>query len=101
LQVIFSPFVARELLAMFARVILSLRCDRSRELECGRAGSVSRTLVKFARAIDRRFLEDKFAGIHRPEWLHELKYDRLPVERNGNRVRLITRGDYDWTKRFR
>jgi ATP-dependent DNA ligase len=33
-----------------------------------------------------------------PEW----KYDgyRLRVERNGDRVRLITRGGYDWTKRY-
>jgi bifunctional non-homologous end joining protein LigD len=32
-----------------------------------------------------------------PEWLHEIKYDgfRLRVERNGDRVRLITRGGYD------
>ena len=37
-----------------------------------------------------------------PEWLHEIKFDgyRLRVERNGDRVRLITRGGYDWTKRF-
>jgi ATP-dependent DNA ligase len=37
-----------------------------------------------------------------PDWLHEVKYDgyRLRVERNGDRVRLITRGGYDWTKRF-
>jgi hypothetical protein len=37
-----------------------------------------------------------------PEWLHEIKYDgyRLRVERDGDRVRLITRGGYDWTKRF-
>jgi ATP-dependent DNA ligase len=37
-----------------------------------------------------------------PEWLHEIKYDgfRLGVEREGNRVRLITRGGYDWTKRY-
>ena len=37
-----------------------------------------------------------------PEWLHEIKYDgyRLRVERKGDRVRLITRGGYDWTKRF-
>ena len=34
-----------------------------------------------------------------PEWPHEIKYDgfRLPVERDGDRVRLITRGGYDWT----
>jgi hypothetical protein len=34
------------------------------------------------------------------DWLHEIKYDgyRLRVERNGDRVRLITRGGYDWTK---
>jgi bifunctional non-homologous end joining protein LigD len=38
----------------------------------------------------------------RPEWIHEVKYDgyRLRVERDGERVRLITRGGYDWTKRF-
>jgi bifunctional non-homologous end joining protein LigD len=38
----------------------------------------------------------------RPEWIHEVKYDgyRLRVERNGERVRLITRGGYDWTKRY-
>jgi bifunctional non-homologous end joining protein LigD len=32
-----------------------------------------------------------------PYWLHEIKYDgyRLRVERNGDRVRLITRGGYD------
>jgi ATP-dependent DNA ligase len=36
------------------------------------------------------------------EWFHEIKYDgyRLRVERDGGRVRLITRGGYDWTKRF-
>ena len=34
--------------------------------------------------------------------LHEIKYDgyRLRVERNGDRVRLITRGGYDWSKRY-
>ena len=37
-----------------------------------------------------------------PDWLHEIKYDgyRLRVERNGDRVRLITSGGYDWTKRY-
>jgi bifunctional non-homologous end joining protein LigD len=37
-----------------------------------------------------------------PEWLHEVKYDgyRLRVERGGDRVRLITRAGYDWTKRY-
>ena len=37
-----------------------------------------------------------------PEWFHEMKYDgyRLRVERDGERVRLITKGGYDWTKRF-
>jgi bifunctional non-homologous end joining protein LigD len=30
---------------------------------------------------------------HTPDWLHEIKYDsyRLHVERDGDRVRLITR----------
>jgi ATP-dependent DNA ligase len=37
-----------------------------------------------------------------PEWFHEIKYDgyRLRGERDGPSVRLITRGGYDWTKRF-
>ena len=37
-----------------------------------------------------------------PEWFHEIKYDgyRLRVERDGDSVRLITRGGYDWTKCF-
>jgi bifunctional non-homologous end joining protein LigD len=31
-----------------------------------------------------------------------LKYDgfRMLVQRDGERVRLITRGGYDWTKRY-
>ena len=34
--------------------------------------------------------------------LHVIKYDgyRPRVERDGDRVRLITRGGYDWTKRY-
>ncbi len=37
-----------------------------------------------------------------PEWFHEIKYDgyRLRLERDGARVRLITKGGYDWTKRY-
>jgi bifunctional non-homologous end joining protein LigD len=37
-----------------------------------------------------------------PDWLHEIKYDgyRLRVERNGERMRLITRNGYDWTNRY-
>jgi bifunctional non-homologous end joining protein LigD len=33
----------------------------------------------------------------RPDWLHEIKYDgyRLRLERDGDRVRLITRGGHD------
>src|SRR4029077_8733083 len=33
-----------------------------------------------------------------PDWLHEIKYDgyRLRLERDGNRIRLITRGGYNW-----
>jgi bifunctional non-homologous end joining protein LigD len=39
---------------------------------------------------------------HAPDWIHEIKYDgyRLRVERDGDRVRLITRNGYDWTKRY-
>jgi bifunctional non-homologous end joining protein LigD len=37
-----------------------------------------------------------------PDWLHEIKYDgyRLRLERDGDRIRLITRGGYNWTDRF-
>jgi bifunctional non-homologous end joining protein LigD len=37
-----------------------------------------------------------------PDWFHEIKYDgyRLIVHRSGDRVRLITKGGYDWTKRY-
>jgi ATP-dependent DNA ligase len=37
-----------------------------------------------------------------PDWLYEVKYDgyRLRVERDGDRVRLITRGGHNWAKRF-
>ena len=37
-----------------------------------------------------------------PDWLHEIKYDgyRLRIERDGDRVRLITRNGYDWTKKY-
>ena len=37
-----------------------------------------------------------------PDWFHEIKYDgyRLRVERDGDRVRLITRGGYNWSKRY-
>ena len=36
------------------------------------------------------------------EWFHEVKYDgyRLRVQRDDDRVRLITKGGYDWTRRF-
>jgi bifunctional non-homologous end joining protein LigD len=38
----------------------------------------------------------------RPEWFHEIKYDgyRLRVQRDGESVRLVTRGGHDWTKRY-
>ncbi|UPK35560.1 DNA ligase [Bradyrhizobium sp. 186] len=37
-----------------------------------------------------------------PDWLHEVKYDgyRLRLERDGDRVRLITRGGYNWANRY-
>jgi bifunctional non-homologous end joining protein LigD len=36
------------------------------------------------------------------DWLHEVKYDgyRLRLERDGDRVLLITRGGYNWTDRY-
>ena len=37
-----------------------------------------------------------------PDWIHEVKYDgyRLRVERNGDRVRLLSKSGLDWTKRY-
>src|SRR5215468_764184 len=37
-----------------------------------------------------------------PVWLHEVKYDgyRLRLERDGDRVRLITRGGHNWADRY-
>jgi len=37
-----------------------------------------------------------------PDWLHEIKYDgyRLRLERDGDNLRLITRGGHDWTSRY-
>jgi ATP-dependent DNA ligase len=36
------------------------------------------------------------------DWLHEVKYDgyRARLERDGDRVRLITKGGYDWSSRY-
>jgi bifunctional non-homologous end joining protein LigD len=36
------------------------------------------------------------------EWIHEIKYDayRMLVVREQDRVRLISRGGYDWASRF-
>jgi hypothetical protein len=35
-------------------------------------------------------------------WIHEVKYDgyRMMVIRENNRVRLMTKGGYDWAKRY-
>jgi bifunctional non-homologous end joining protein LigD len=37
-----------------------------------------------------------------PDWLHEIKHDgyRLRLERDGDRVRLITKGGYARSKRY-
>jgi bifunctional non-homologous end joining protein LigD len=37
-----------------------------------------------------------------PDSIHEVKYDgyRLRVERNGDRVRLLSKGGHDWTSRY-
>jgi bifunctional non-homologous end joining protein LigD len=37
-----------------------------------------------------------------PDWLHEIKHDgfRLLARREGERVRLYTRGGYDWRDRY-
>jgi ATP-dependent DNA ligase len=36
------------------------------------------------------------------DWIHEVKYDgyRLRLERDGDRVRLFTRGGHDWAGRY-
>src|SRR5271154_1516857 len=55
-------------------------------------------ILKFAPCISTRATKVPEA----PDWIHEIKYDgyRLRVEREGDRVRLITRNGYDWTKRY-
>ena len=37
-----------------------------------------------------------------PEWIHEIKHDgyRLIVQREGKRVRMLTRNGYDWSDRY-
>ena len=37
-----------------------------------------------------------------PDWIHEVKYDgyRLRVVREGDRVRLFSKGGHDWTGRY-
>lgn len=37
-----------------------------------------------------------------PDWIHEIKFDgyRVRVEREDDRVRLMTRGGHDWTDRY-
>jgi len=37
-----------------------------------------------------------------PDWIHEIKHDgyRLIVQREGKRVRLLTRNGYDWSGRY-
>ncbi|MBO0759167.1 MAG: DNA ligase, partial [Bradyrhizobiaceae bacterium] len=37
-----------------------------------------------------------------PDWLHEVKYDgyRMMLIREGDRVRLISRGGHDWARHF-
>ena len=37
-----------------------------------------------------------------PEWFHEIKYDgyRMRIERERERVRLITMGGHDWSSRY-
>lgn len=39
---------------------------------------------------------------HADDWLHEIKYDgyRLRLERDDDRVRLITKSGYNWTDRY-
>jgi bifunctional non-homologous end joining protein LigD len=37
-----------------------------------------------------------------PDWIHEIKHDgyRLIVQREGKRVRLLTRNGHDWSGRY-
>jgi bifunctional non-homologous end joining protein LigD len=35
-----------------------------------------------------------------PEWFHEIKQDGFRIRVERDRVRLISRGGYDWTSRF-
>ena len=37
-----------------------------------------------------------------PEWVHEIKHDgyRIIARKIGERVQLLTKGGYDWAKRY-
>jgi ATP-dependent DNA ligase len=37
-----------------------------------------------------------------PDWIHEIKFDgyRLRLERDGDPIRLMTRGRYNWADRY-
>src|ERR1700741_4172847 len=52
------------------------------------------SVISYVPLMDEELARTTF----RPLRLHRIY--RLRVERNGDRVRLITRGGYDWTKRY-
>jgi hypothetical protein len=59
-------------------------------------------IVAYVRAAGWKPRRCVICGRGPPPPLHEIKYDgyRLIVVRDGDRVRLITRNGYDWTKRY-
>ncbi|WP_246504531.1 ATP-dependent DNA ligase [Bradyrhizobium agreste] len=85
-------------------------CRPSRELDFELAPSIEAAFRKSAenahlsrmRSFEFCLPTKGIAVPSGPDWLHEVKYDgyRLLLERDGDRVRLITRGGYNWTSRY-
>jgi hypothetical protein len=97
----FRPFVSHHTLFGFQRLI-----DFLRNSMVGPAASPiakNGTNAYLARMSFEFCIPTKATAVpDGPDWLHEIKYDgyRLRLERDGDRVRLITRGGYNWADRY-
>ncbi len=77
--------------------------DIRRELQAGFAKTAAKPyLGRMPSTFDFCLPTKATAVPSGPDWLHEVEYDgyRLRLERDGDRVRLITRGGYNWTSRY-
>jgi bifunctional non-homologous end joining protein LigD len=78
-------------------------CITRRGFDCAGAGFAIGGQSAYLKSMFEFCFPTKAASVpDRPNWLHEVKYDgyRIRLERDGDRVRLITRGGYNWTDRY-